>query len=184
MPKSQFQTNYSISNKKSKVRARIAPSPTGALHIGNARTALFNYLFAKQNKGMLVLRIEDTDLERSDTKWEKDILEGLKWFGIEWDEFYKQSERTDIYEKYIKRLLEEKKAFWCWHTKEELEKEKEEQMKKKESQRHECEYKLKAQSSKLKTTTEKLKPKNGIIRLDTPKKIIKFNDLIRGEIEF
>ena len=83
---------------KTEVRARIAPAPTGFLHIGTARTALFNYLFAKKNKGSFILRIEDTDVERSDPRFEKDILENLKWLGIEWDEGpYRQSERTDIY---------------------------------------------------------------------------------------
>ena len=67
-------------------RTRIAPSPTGWLHLGTARTALFNYLFAKKHGGKFILRIEDTDLERSDKKYEKDIIENLRWLGIEWDE--------------------------------------------------------------------------------------------------
>ncbi|MDP3784805.1 MAG: glutamate--tRNA ligase [bacterium] len=87
------------------VRTRIAPSPTGYLHLGTARTALFNYLFAKKERGKFVLRIEDTDLERSDKKYEEDIVAGLKWLGIDWDEFYRQSERIGIYEGYIKKLL-------------------------------------------------------------------------------
>lgn len=102
--------------KSNTVRVRIAPSPTGAFHIGTARTALFNYLFARKNQGSFILRIEDTDLERSDPKWEKDIIENLKWLGILWDEGpdiggdygpYRQSERKDIYEKYIKKLYDE-----------------------------------------------------------------------------
>ena len=73
-------------NKPKEVRVRIAPSPTGALHIGTARSALFNYLFAKKNNGKFILRVEDTDLERSELKWTQDIIDGLKWLGIEWDE--------------------------------------------------------------------------------------------------
>ncbi len=88
------------------VITRFAPSPTGALHIGSARTALFNFIFAKQNKGKFILRIEDTDKERSKKEYEKDILDGLQWLGIEHDEIYHQSEREEIYEKYIQPLLE------------------------------------------------------------------------------
>jgi len=95
-----------------KPRVRIAPSPTGPLHIGTARTALFNYLFAKKHGGKFILRIEDTDLERSDQKYEKDILESLKWLGLDWDELYKQSERIKIYEKYLKKLLDSGQAYY------------------------------------------------------------------------
>ncbi len=93
------------------IRTRFAPSPTGVLHVGGARTALFNYLFAKKNGGKFILRIEDTDRERSKKEHEDDILNGLKWLGIEWDEFYRQSERGEIYEKYVKKLLDEGKAY-------------------------------------------------------------------------
>ena len=114
-----------IENPKKEVRVRIAPSPTGPLHLGTARTALFNWLFAKNQGGKFILRIEDNDLERSDPKYEKDILEGLQWLGLNWDEeIYRQSERLDIYEKYIKKLLEEDRAYYCFCTKEELEVEK------------------------------------------------------------
>ena len=92
------------------VRVRIAPSPTGPLHLGLARTALFNYLFAKKNQGAFVLRIEDTDLERSSPEFEKDITESLKWLGIEWTEGpdiegdygpYRQSQRLERYSQYL-----------------------------------------------------------------------------------
>ncbi|MBI2626917.1 MAG: glutamate--tRNA ligase [Parcubacteria group bacterium] len=162
------------------VRVRIAPSPTGFLHIGTARTALFNFLFAQHYKGGFVLRIEDTDLERSEKKYEEDIIEGLQWLGIEWDEFYRQSERLDIYKKYIQKLLDEGKAFWCYHSIEELEAEKQEQMKRKEAPRHICEYKVKSQKSKVKS-------KEGIIRLavdENSTRIISFEDLIRGTVEW
>jgi len=124
---SQLSANPDLASEK--IRVRFAPSPTGFFHIGSARTALFNYLFAKKSGGKFILRIEDTDLERSDEKYEEDIINGLKWLGIKWDiKIYKQSERLDVYEKYIKKLLNDGNAFWCYHTKEELEKEKEEQI--------------------------------------------------------
>ena len=123
------------------IRVRIAPSPTGPLHIGTARTALFNWLFARKNGGIFVLRIEDTDLERSSPKFEEDIKDSLDWLNLEWDEFYKQSERLDIYKKHLQKLLDEKRAFWCFHTVEELKKEKEEQIKRKEAPRHVCSHK-------------------------------------------
>lgn len=99
------------SNKEKKVIVRFAPSPTGILHLGGARTALFNYLFAKQNNGKFILRIEDTDKERSKKEYEEDILTGLKWLGFDFDEFYRQSEREDVYKKYLKRLVSEGKAY-------------------------------------------------------------------------
>ncbi len=168
----KFWKNNSKNGKKCQLRTRIAPSPTGPLHIGTARSALFNYLFAKQNKGDFILRIEDTDLERSDKRFEKDIIDGLEWLGIKWTKGpYRQSDRLEIYKKEILRLLDEKKAFWCPHTKEELAREKEEQMKNKESPRHICDKKFKVK-------------KGEIIRLDTPSKIVEFDDLIRGKIKF
>ena len=84
-----------------KVVTRFPPSPTGPFHVGNARTALFNYLFTKQNHGKFILRIEDTDKTRSEKKYEEEIIDGLKWLGIEWDDFYRQSERAEIYKKHI-----------------------------------------------------------------------------------
>ncbi len=101
---------------------RFAPSPTGYLHIGGARTALFNYLYSKKNNGKLILRIEDTDKQRSSEEMSKEIIESLKWLGIEWDKgpLY-QSQRFDIYKSYAYELLEEKKAYRCFCTQEELE---------------------------------------------------------------
>lgn len=110
-------------------RVRIAPSPTGNLHIGTARAALFNYLFAKHNNGTFILRIEDTDLERSDKKYEQNIFEGLRWLDINPDEGpeqggpygpYRQSERTERYREYFLGLLVDKKVYACFHSKEEL----------------------------------------------------------------
>src|SRR3989344_5125295 len=125
------------------IRVRIAPSPTGFLHIGTARTALFNYLFAKKYQGSFILRIEDTDLERSDQKYEKDIVENLSWLGLKWNEGiniggdwapYRQSERTYTYSKYIEKLLKDGTAFYCFHSEKELKKEKKEQIKHKKNQ--------------------------------------------------
>src|SRR3989344_9397944 len=96
---------FSFLKRPPEIRVRIAPSPTGFLHIGTARTALFNWLFAKKYGGKFILRIEDTDLERSEKRFEDDIIAGLKWLGLNWDEWpYRQSERLDIYEKYLKQL--------------------------------------------------------------------------------
>lgn len=93
------------------VRVRIAPSPTGIPHIGNTRTALFNYLFAKHNNGKFILRIEDTDKARIVPKAEDAIYEILEWLGLLWDEKYKQSERLDIYHKYVERLIKKEVAY-------------------------------------------------------------------------
>lgn len=93
------------------VRTRYAPSPTGPLHLGSARTALFNYLFTKKNEGKFFLRIEDTDRERSKKEYEDDIIKSLKWLGIKWDEFFKQSERGEIYKKYLKKLVDDGHAY-------------------------------------------------------------------------
>ncbi len=111
-------------------RVRFAPSPTGLLHVGNARTALFNFLYARRNEGSFILRLEDTDRERSTPAAEKAILEDLRWLGLDWDEGperegphgpYRQSERLEIYRNYAARLLEEDKAYPCYCTVEELE---------------------------------------------------------------
>jgi len=103
------------------VRVRFAPSPTGNLHIGGARTALFNWLFARHNNGKLILRVDDTDLERSTGDSMKAILDGLKWLGIDWDEgpLY-QSKRLEMYKKYADELVRQGKAYYCFCTKEEL----------------------------------------------------------------
>lgn len=113
----------------SKPRVRFAPSPTGYLHIGGARTALFNWLYARHNGGTFVLRIEDTDKERSTEENTRAILEGLRWLGLDWDEGpevggphepYFQSQRGPIYQRYIERLLQEGKAYRCYCTPEEI----------------------------------------------------------------
>ncbi len=111
-------------------RVRFAPSPTGLLHVGNARTALFNFLFARQQGGAFILRLEDTDAERSTPEAERTILEDLRWLGLDWDEGpekpgefgpYRQSERLEIYRRFANDLLEKGKAYRCYCTPEELE---------------------------------------------------------------
>ena len=118
------------------VRVRYAPSPTGQLHIGGARTALFNYLFARKHQGTFILRIEDTDQTRHVDNAESGQMEGLKWLGISWDEGigaggehgpYRQSERLDIYSSYLQQLLEKGHAYECFCTEEEIAREREEQ---------------------------------------------------------
>ena len=95
-----------VFKKPGEVRTRFAPSPTGFFHIGSARTALFNYLFTRKNQGTFILRIEDTDRERSKPEFEKDIIENLELLGIKWDEGpFRQSERKSIYAKYLEKLL-------------------------------------------------------------------------------
>ena len=103
------------------VRVRMAPSPTGYLHIGGARTALFNWLFAKHHNGTFILRIDDTDTARSTDESMHEIYDALKWLGIHWDEHYAQSERRSIYESYVEQLLESGNAYHCYCTPEELE---------------------------------------------------------------
>jgi glutamyl/glutaminyl-tRNA synthetase len=116
------------------IRCRIAPSPTGPLHIGTARTALFNYLFARHVGGTFILRLEDTDVARSTVEYERDILDGLHWLGIDWDEGpevagqaargpfgpYRQMQRLPLYAEAAERLLREDKAYPCYCTPEEL----------------------------------------------------------------
>ncbi|HOL17909.1 MAG TPA: glutamate--tRNA ligase [Bacillota bacterium] len=108
------------------VRVRFAPSPTGELHIGGARTALFNYLFARANGGVFILRIDDTDQERSRPEYAAALLEALKWLGLEWDEGpYYQSERLSEYNREAARLLEEGKAYHCYCSPEEIQEQRE-----------------------------------------------------------
>ena len=99
---------------------RFAPSPTGFLHVGNIRTALFNYLFTIKNNGKFILRIDDTDLERSTDEFAEQIISDLKWLGIKIDEIYKQSERIDTYKKYFNQLVEDGFLYECFETQEEL----------------------------------------------------------------
>jgi len=176
--------------KPGEVRVRFAPSPTGFLHMGSVRTALFNYLFAKKHQGIFILRMEDTDRERSKKEFEKDIIESLRWLGIEWDEGpdiggkygpYRQSERKEIYKKYLKKLLEEGKAYFCFCSKEDLEVEKQYYL----SIGKAPKYSGKCRELSSEKVQQYLKEgRKSVIRFKVfPKKIL-FEDLIRGKVEF
>ena len=110
-----------------KIRTRFAPSPTGVLHIGGARTAIFNWLYARNNDGEFVLRVEDTDQARSTKESEQEILNSMSWLGLNWDEEpVRQSDRTEIYKDYANKLLDSGKAYKCYVTPEELQQKREE----------------------------------------------------------
>ena len=102
------------------VKVRFAPSPTGRLHLGSLRTAVYNWLYARHTGGRFILRIEDTDISRSKEEYVLSIISDLKWLGIEYDEFYRQSDRFEIYRKYAERLVEEGKAYYCSCSREDL----------------------------------------------------------------
>src|SRR5512143_1363346 len=109
-------------NQNDQTRVRFAPSPTGYLHIGGVRTALFNWLFARHHGGQFILRIEDTDRTRSTDESIAIILDGMKWLGLDWDEGpFRQTERMDIYRRHVDKLLKEGKAYHCYCTPDELE---------------------------------------------------------------
>lgn len=177
-------------NNKLGIRVRFPPSPTGLLHIGNARTALFNYLFAKKYGGQFILRIEDTDKERSRKEYEDSIIAGLSWLGLIWDEGpdkggnygpYRQSERTDIYKKYITELMENNNAYYCFCSAEELEAQKDYLL----SQGMPQKYSGKCSYIEKEIAQEKVGAGEAhIIRLRVPSKKINFNDLIKGRLEF
>ncbi|MDP3947337.1 MAG: glutamate--tRNA ligase [bacterium] len=161
---------------KKEVRVRIAPSPTGPLHFGTARTALVNWLFARALGGAFILRIEDTDLERSDKKYEAEIIDGLRWLGIEWDEEpVRQSDRLDIYEKHLKRLLDEGKAYYCYCAKKDLEDERQAMM----AQGLAPKY-----SGRCRNRADTLGTKPELIRFRMPEAEASFHDMIRGKITF
>lgn len=180
--------NYAVKN--SNIRVRFPPSPTGSLHIGNARTALFNYLFAKKYGGQFILRIEDTDTERSKKEFEEDIIVGLRWLGLMWNEGpdkdgaygpYRQSERIDIYKKYLSALIENENAHYCFCTAEELEAQKNYFL----SQGLPPKYSGKCAAIAKDSAKERVAAgEPHIIRLRVPDKKIVFTDLIKGEIEF
>ncbi len=185
--------SFDLMNRE-KIRVRYAPSPTGTLHIGGARAALFNYLFAKKNDGSFILRIEDTDRERSKREFENDIFAGLKWLGIDWDEGpisdsneysgsfgpYRQSERGEIYERYIRKMMEEDKAYHCFCSPEDLEAQRQYQMGRGEAPKY---AKTCAKMSKEEADKKVAKGERSVIRLRVPSKKMKFKDLVRGDVE-
>ncbi|HOE17592.1 MAG TPA: glutamate--tRNA ligase [Syntrophorhabdaceae bacterium] len=159
------------------VKTRFAPSPTGNLHIGGARTALFNYLFSRHNGGVFVLRIEDTDIERSKEVYVEDILQGLGWLGIEWDEGpHFQKERMEIYREHAHRLLKEGHAYKCYCSAETLEEKRKIALKegKKPTYDRTCRD-GKAQNNDAPYVIRFKAPLTGEVS---------FNDLVRGTISF
>jgi nondiscriminating glutamyl-tRNA synthetase len=173
------------------VRTRFAPSPTGHLHIGGARTALFNYLFAKRYGGKFILRIEDTDLERSSIESEKVIIESLRWLGIEWDEGvevggpygpYRSTERVDIYKKYVDVLFEKGYAYYCYCTEEELEAQRQELLSKGQMPRYLGKCRNLTEEQKRRFEQEGRK---STVRFKVPEGVkIVVHDLVRGDVEF
>ena len=174
-----------------KVRVRYAPSPTGNLHIGNARTALFNYLFAKHYGGDFVLRIEDTDFKRNKEEGERSQLKYMDWLGLDYDEGigkekefgpYRQSERIEIYQKYVEQLLAEDKAYKCYMTAEELEAEREEQVANGLPPRYSGKHAHLTKEEQDQFEKEGRRPS---IRIRVPQdRTYSFNDMVKGELSF
>ncbi|WP_066366274.1 glutamate--tRNA ligase [Neobacillus fumarioli] len=173
------------------VRVRYAPSPTGHLHIGNARTALFNYLFARNQGGKFIIRIEDTDKKRNIEGGEASQLKYLKWLGINWDESvdiggeygpYRQSERNDIYEKYYKQLLETGQAYKCYCTEEELAAEREAQIARGETPRYSGKCRHLSEADRERLEKEGRKPS---LRIAVPEgRTYTFDDMVKGTVSF
>lgn len=180
---------------KDEIRVRYAPSPTGHLHIGNARTALFNYLFARHNKGKFIIRIEDTDTKRNMVGGEQSQLENLKWLGMDWDEGpdiggdygpYRQSERMSIYQPLIQQLVDRGLAYESYKTEAELEAEREEQRANSEMPHYVYEYAgLTEDEKQAKIAAAKAKGLEPVIRFHVPEnRTYKFKDLVKGDISF
>lgn len=173
------------------IRVRIAPSPTGPIHVGNVHTALFNWLWARGVGGQFLLRFEDTDRERSRTEWEQVIFDDLKWLGMDWDEGpdiggphapYRQMERLDLYRQYAERLLESGHAYKCYCTKEE------EDVDRKEAQAENRLYMYKGRCRNLTAQAQAAFEAEGrtfVLRIRVPRgRVVQFDDLVRGPIEF
>jgi len=182
-----------LANKS--IRVRYAPSPTGHLHIGNARTALFNYLFARHNKGKFIIRIEDTDTKRNVEDGEKSQLDNLKWLGMDWDEGpdkggdfgpYRQSERTEIYKPLIQQLLDEGKAYESYKTEDELQADREAQKARKEMPHYEYEYAgMSDEEREQKIAAAKAAGLKPVIRFHVLEdKTYEWDDIVKGHVSF
>ncbi|USS84907.1 glutamate--tRNA ligase [Fructilactobacillus myrtifloralis] len=178
-----------------KIRVRYAPSPTGHLHIGNARTAIFNYLFARHYKGKFIIRIEDTDTKRNVQDGEKSQLDNLKWLGIDWDEGpdvggdygpYRQSERKATYDPLIQQLLDEGKAYYSYKTEEELEAEREEQRARGVMPHYEYEYAgMTPEEQQAAMDAAEAKGLKPVIRFRVPKhQTYEWDDMVKGHVSF
>ena len=178
-----------------KIRVRYAPSPTGHLHIGNARTAIFNYLFARHYKGKFIIRIEDTDTKSNVADGEKSQLDNLKWLGLDWDEGpdvggdfgpYRQSERRATYDPLIQKLLDEDKAYYSYKTEEELEAEREEQKARGVMPHYEYEFAgMTEDERKAAIADAEAKGLKPVIRFRVPKDhTYEWDDLVKGHVSF
>jgi len=173
------------------VRVRFAPSPTGSLHIGGARTALFNWLFARKHDGVFVLRLEDTDLLRSSEESSAGIIDGLQWLGLNWDEGpetggsygpYRQSERLPVYRKYLEQLVADGQAYYCFCSNEELQQEKEAARNGKRDYKYSGRCRELTSEEVQQRLSQGLKP---VIRIKAPDNgTCVVHDLIRGDVEF
>lgn len=172
------------------IRTRFAPSPTGKLHVGNARSALFNYLFTRHNKGINILRIEDTDQKRSTKESEKKLMNQLKWLGLDWDEGpekdgsygpYHQSKRLELYKKYAKKLIDMDKAYYCYCTDEELEAKREKAIKEGKPPVYDGHCRNLTEKQKKEYEKEGRKPAIRF-KVDTEKDY-KFDDLVHNQIK-
>ncbi|MCX7703226.1 MAG: glutamate--tRNA ligase [Planctomycetota bacterium] len=172
------------------MRVRFAPSPTGYLHIGNIRTALFNWMYARRHKGSFVLRIEDTDLERSKKEYEERILYDMRWLGIEADEDvekggpyapYRQSERLEIYRDFLEKLTRQGRAYRCYCTEEELELRRKVALSAGRPPAYDNRCRGLTNTQQARFESEGRKPS---WRFVLPQKMVRFEDEIRGEIEF
>jgi glutamyl-tRNA synthetase/nondiscriminating glutamyl-tRNA synthetase len=173
-----------------KIRVRFAPSPTGYVHVGNARTALFNWLLARHEGGDFILRIEDTDPERSEARYETQLLEDLRWFGLDWDEGpdkpgphapYRQSERKSTYQEFAARLLEEGQAYYCFCTPEQLEAERHAAL----AQGHSPGYSGRCRAVPPGEAQRRLNSgEAAAIRLKIPERTLAWDDLVHGPLSF
>ncbi|WP_090399327.1 glutamate--tRNA ligase [Natribacillus halophilus] len=174
------------------IRVRFAPSPTGHLHIGGARQALFNYLFARRHNGAFIVRIEDTDQARNVEDATDKLMQSLKWLGLDWDESienggphapYQSSERLDIYQTYIDRLLKEKKAYYCYMTSEELEAEREAQIARGEMPKYSGRDRDLTREQQQAYEAKGIKP---VVRFRVPdsESEVVIDDVIRGQVSF
>ncbi|MGD8537868.1 MAG: glutamate--tRNA ligase [Candidatus Aminicenantes bacterium] len=174
-----------------RVRVRFAPSPTGFLHVGNARTALFNWLFARQQDGVFILRVEDTDVERSTAEYDRKLMDDLRWLGLDWDEGpdvggeygpYRQSQRLDFYRTHAEELLDEDKAYPCFCSRDVLEKER----KKAIDAGLTPVYSGKCRTIPKEESAERIASgEKAAIRLLTPDEgVVSFRDLVRGDLQF
>ncbi|MFW6421315.1 MAG: glutamate--tRNA ligase [Candidatus Bipolaricaulota bacterium] len=164
-------------------RVRFAPSPTGWLHVGGARTALFNWLFAKNQEGKFILRIEDTDLKRSQEQYVDQIQEDMTWLDLRWDEFYRQSSRLEIYKRYARKLVQEGKAYHCFCTDEELKRRRERAIEKGIPPVYDGRCRDLTESEQQELRDEGREP---VVRFQLPEQqpSVTVPDLIKGEVEF